>query len=62
MMMICPKCRTPSELHAARCWVCEREFDGTEPAFQQLPVVTRPAWEKRDWPFFAYALPERKSA
>jgi hypothetical protein len=62
MFRICPKCRTPSSQVESNCWVCDRSFDGTEPIIRSLPVNRRAAWEVRELPFRAQAIPRRKSA
>lgn len=42
MILICPTCRAPTNTTEARCWVCRREFDGSEPVIGDLPGVRGP--------------------
>ena len=42
MIVICPSCRAPSNTTEAHCWVCRREFDGSEPVIGDLPDTRRP--------------------
>jgi hypothetical protein len=37
MVVICPTCRAPSNTSEARCWVCHRLFDGSEPVIGEVP-------------------------
>lgn len=37
MIRICPSCRAPSNTSEAHCWVCRREFDGSEPVIGEVP-------------------------
>jgi hypothetical protein len=42
MIVICPSCRAPSNTSEARCWVCRRVFDGSEPVIGDMPGVRGP--------------------
>ncbi|HET9695075.1 MAG TPA: hypothetical protein VFP48_11895 [Steroidobacteraceae bacterium] len=42
MIVICPTCRAPSNTSEARCWVCRRVFDGSEPVVGEIPGARRP--------------------
>ena len=42
MIVICPTCRAPSNTAEAHCWVCRRQFDGSEPVIGKLPDARRP--------------------
>ncbi|HET7204280.1 MAG TPA: hypothetical protein VFI92_13025 [Steroidobacteraceae bacterium] len=42
MILICPSCRAPSNTSEAHCWVCRREFDGSEPVIGDVPGARRP--------------------
>lgn len=42
MILICPSCRAPSNTTEAHCWVCRREFDGSEPVIGEMPGMRRP--------------------
>lgn len=42
MILICPTCRAPSNTSEARCWVCHRDFDGSEPVIGDVPGARKP--------------------
>ena len=42
MIVICPSCRAPSNTSEAHCWVCRREFDGSEPVIGDMPNARMP--------------------
>jgi hypothetical protein len=42
MLTLCPQCRAPSNVHQKSCWVCKRDFDGSEPRIGDVPFSRRP--------------------
>jgi predicted amidophosphoribosyltransferase len=42
MIVICPTCRAPTNTTETHCWVCRREFDGSEPVIGDLPGMRGP--------------------
>lgn len=42
MILICPTCRAPSNTSETRCWVCHRQFDGSEPVIGEVPGARKP--------------------
>lgn len=51
MIVICPACRAPSNIHEAECWVCYRVFDGSEPVIGETPGARKPLQvaDVREW-------------
>lgn len=42
MLTLCPQCRAPSNVRERSCWVCKREFDGSEPKIGDVPFAKKP--------------------
>lgn len=55
MIRICPSCRSPSNTLDSQCWVCRRQFDGSEPVIGNVPHARRSPRSSREEPDDYYA-------